>query len=121
MRTERGLERIEWVNTDQVRWYQDATVVDVQWNVRDVVRSYAAGSRSEASYFGAVVRPYIGPGYWAPNLQGDAMQLNLPGWADGDSPERTGALDTYSGRPEFAQHTELFIDDAPAVTSDYQS
>ena len=120
MRTTRGLERTEWVNTDQVEWYQDATVVDAGWQVRDVKRGFDPGEKLESSYFGAIVRPFVGPGYWAPNRSGDYAQVNLPSWADGASPDRTGAFDTYSGADDRSQLIEVYIDGALAESSDYQ-
>ncbi|RXZ47619.1 peptidase [Agromyces fucosus] len=120
MRTTRGLERTEWVNTDQVEWYQDATVVDAGWQIRDVKRGFEPGQELESSYFGAIVRPFVGPGYWAPNRSGDYAQVNLPSWADGASPDHTGAFDTYSGADDRSQLIEVYIDGALAESSDYQ-
>ncbi|MEF3405466.1 S8 family peptidase [Agromyces sp. CCNWLW203] len=120
MRTTRGLERTEWVNTDQVEWYQDATVVGAAWQVRDIRRAYEPGQEVETSYFGAVVRPYVGPGYWAPNRSGDYAQVNLPSWADGANADRTGAFDTYSGTDDRSQLIEVYLDGELAESSAYQ-
>ncbi|GAA1759107.1 S8 family peptidase [Agromyces humatus] len=120
MRTTRGIERAEWVNTDQVEWYQNVNAIDWGWDIRDIVRAYEPGERAEASYFGSVVRPYVGPGYWAPLRSGDGVQLNLPSWSDGDSPERTGAFDTYAGIPGIAQSIELHLDGELVKTSQFQ-
>ncbi|SFR83827.1 Serine protease, subtilisin family [Agromyces sp. CF514] len=120
MRTTRGLERTEWVSTDQVEWYQDATVVDAGWQVRDIRRAYEPGQKVETGYFGAIVRPYVGPGYWAPNRTGDYAQINVPSWADGANAEHTGAFDTYSGAADRAQVTEVYIDGELAASSPYQ-
>lgn len=121
LRTSRGIERTEWVNTDQVEWYQNVNAVDWGWNVRDVVRAYEPGERTVSSYFGSVVRPYVGPGYWAPLRSGDGIQLNLPSWADGDSPKRTGGIDMYAGTPGITQSIELHLDGELVKTSAYQS
>ena len=121
MGTERGLTRTEWVNTDRVEWYQDATVVDAGWQVRDVQRAYEPGEVTETSYFGPVVRPYVGPGYWAPNRSGDYAQVNLPSWADGANADRTGAFDVFSGTDDRAQLTEVYVDGELAGSSPYQS
>ncbi|KQZ09243.1 hypothetical protein ASD23_13265 [Agromyces sp. Root1464] len=120
MRTTRGIERTEWVNTDQVEWYQGATVVDAGWEVRDLKRAYEPGQEVETSYFGSIVRPYVGPGYWAPNRTGDYAQVNLPSWADGANADRTGAFDTYSGADDRSQLIEVYIDGALAKSSNYQ-
>ncbi|MFF2371700.1 S8 family serine peptidase [Agromyces sp. NPDC058110] len=120
MRTTRGLERTEWVSTDQVEWYQDATVVDAGWQVRDIRRAYEPGQKVETSYFGAIVRPYVGPGYWAPNRTGDYAQINVPSWADGADAEHTGAFDTYSGAADRSQLTEVYIDGELVESSPFQ-
>ncbi|MFE6996361.1 S8 family serine peptidase [Microbacterium sp. NPDC057659] len=98
---ERGTDRVDWVSTENIRWYQDAYAAEGQWNVRDIVRSYKPGQKVSTSYFGPVVRPYIGNGYWAPRRQDDSLSINIPAQADGANPDRTGALDgdgtTYTG------------------------
>lgn len=121
MRTTRGIERTEWVSTDQVEWYQDAELVDVGWNIRDTRRAYAPDQVAESSFFGPIVRPYVGPGYWAPHRSGSIAQVNLPSWADGASPERTGAFDMWSGTDDRAQLTEVYLDGVLAGSSQYQS
>ncbi len=121
MGTIRGVERTEWVNTDRVEWYQDATLVDAGWQIRDVRRAYAPGDVVETSYFGPVVRPYVGPGYWAPNRTGGYAQVNLPSWADGANPERTGAFDVFSGTDDRAQLTEVYVNGSLAASSPYQA
>ena len=121
MRTARGIERTEWVNTDQIEWYQDATVIDVGWQVRDVQRAYTPGQKVETSYFGSIVRPYVGPGYWAPHRSGQGAQVNLPSWADGGEPEHTGAFDVFSGTDDRAQLTEVYVDGELAASTAYQA
>jgi len=116
-----GAERTEWVNTDDFEWYQDATLHAAGWQVRDVRRAYEPGQEVETSYFGGVVRPYVGPGYWAPHRAGDSAQVNLPSWADGANAERTGAFDVFSGATDRAQLTEVYIDGVLAESSPYQS
>lgn len=121
MRTTRGIERTEWVNTEQVEWYQDAALVDVGWEVRDARRAYEPGQVVESSFFGPVVRPYVGPGYWAPHRTGAAAQVNLPSWADGDNPERTGAFDVFSGTDDRSQLTEVYVEGELLASSPYQA
>ena len=115
----RGIERTEWVDTG-VDWYQDATVVEVGWQVRDVLRSYEPGERVETSYFGPIVRPFVGPGYWAPHRTGDFLQVNLPSWADGGEPEHTGTFDVFAGYPGFSQVTDLYLDGEFVKSSPFQ-
>ncbi len=115
----RGIERTEWVNTD-VDWYQDVTVLDVGWQVRDVPRSYEPGERVDTSYFGPIVRPYVGTGYWAPNRTGDFLQVNLPSWGDGGEPEHTGTFDVFAGYPGFSQNTDLYLNGEYVKSSPFQ-
>lgn len=119
MPMQRGIERTEWVNTD-VGWYQDVTVLDVGWQVRDILRAYEPGEQVETSYFGPIVRPYVGPGYWAPHRSGDSLQLNLPSWADGGEPEHTGTFDVFAGYPGFSQVTDVYLDGEFVKSSPFQ-
>ncbi|MEV1131795.1 S8 family serine peptidase [Agromyces sp. NPDC049794] len=121
LRTTRGIERTEWVNTEHVEWYQTAHLVGVGWDVRDVERAYAPDQVAESSFFGPVVRPYVGPGYWAPHRVGSAVQVNLPSWADGDNPERTGAFDVFSDADDRAQLTDVYVDGVLVASSPYQA
>jgi hypothetical protein len=121
MATVRGAERTEWVSTDRVDWYQDATVVSAGWQIRDTRRAYAPGDVVETSYFGPVVRPYVGPGYWAPNRIAGYAQVNIPSWADGANPDRTGAFDVFSGTDDRAQLTEVYVNGMLAGSSPYQA
>ena len=120
MRAARGVERTEWVSTTDVRWYQDVFLVDGTWGIRDVQRSYDAGSVNETSYFGPIVRPYVGRGFWAPNRMGDFVQVNVPSWADGGEPEHTGSFDTWAGIPGLVQHSELYVNGEFVRASEYQ-
>lgn len=115
----RGIERTEWVNAD-VDWYQDVTVLDVGWQVRDVLRSYEPGEHVETSYFGPIVRPYVGPGYWAPHRSGDFLQVNLPSWGDGGEPGHTGTFDVFAGYPGFSQVTDFYLDGEYVKSSPFQ-
>lgn len=109
-RTERGMDREEWVNTDGIRWNQWVGVSSVMWEMRDKIRSYKAGSRTSAEYFGGIVRPNIGVGFWVPYRQSDYAQINVPSWADGGSPDRTGTFDTWSEQSTVEQWTDIYID-----------
>lgn len=119
MPMQRGIVRTEWVNTD-VGWYQDVTVLDVGWQVRDVLRTYEPGEHVETSYFGPVVRPYVGPGYWAPHRSGDFLQVNLPSWADGGEPDHTGTFDVFAGYPGFSQVTDFYLNGEYVKSSPFQ-
>ncbi len=83
LRAERGVVREEWVNTDQLRWNQGVGVESVRWEMRDILRTYEPGDHLEVEYFGGIVRPYVGLGYWVPYRVSDYAQINVPGWADG--------------------------------------
>ncbi|MGC5223608.1 S8 family serine peptidase [Micromonospora sp. DT81.3] len=121
MRTERGLTRTEWVNTGEVEWYQYAMAMAPGWEVRDVRRAYEPGSVSEESWFGAIVRPYAGPGYWASARHGGFAQLNIPSWSDGGSPTHTGAYDLFGGQTNRSQLTEVWVDGQLKASSVWQA
>lgn len=121
LRTSQGIERTEWVNTGEVEWYQGAHEIDARWEIRDMQRAYEPGEELETSYFGPIVRPFVGPGYWAPNRQGWSAQVNVPSWADGGSARHTGAMDIFAGMPDRAQLTEVWVDGVLNVASPWQS
>ncbi|KAF2413872.1 hypothetical protein B1729_07715 [Microbacterium sp. B35-04] len=110
MRTQRGTERAEWVNTDGLRWYQSLGISSVRWEMRDIMRTYEPGERTEAEYYGGIVRPYVGTGYWVPNLVSDYAQINIPSWADGGDSGHTGAFDTWSEPSTVQQLTDVYLD-----------
>lgn len=119
MPMQRGIERAEWVNAD-VDWYQDVTVLDVGWQIRDILRSYEPGERVGTSYFGPIVRPYVGQGYWAPNRMADGIQVNIPSWADGGDPDHTGTLDVFAGHEGIAQNTDFYLNGELLKSSPFQ-
>lgn len=121
LRTNQGIERAEWVNTGEVEWYQGAHEIDARWEIRDMARTYEPGEELETSYFGPIVRPFVGPGYWAPHRTGNSAQVNVPSWADGGSARHTGAMDIFAGMPDRAQLTEVWVDGEPKAASQWQS
>lgn len=121
LRATSGTTRAEYVNTEQVGWYQDVMVVEAQWFLRDMLRTYKPGQKVTTSYLGGIVRPYVGPGYWAPFRAGDNAQVNVPSWADGGDAMHTGAMDVYSGLADRAQLTDVYIDGTQVSSSPYQS
>lgn len=91
------IARTEYVSAqDGTGWYQDATVVEGNWQERGVRQSYELGSTTAESWFAAVVQPRLGAGYWVPNRQGNTLQVNLPSWA-GDEPTHTGGMGNTQG------------------------
>lgn len=110
LRTQRGIEREEWVNTDGLRWYQGAFITSVGWEMRDIKRTYDRGERTEADYYGGVVRPYVGTGFWMPYLVSDYAQINIPSWADGGDGEHTGTFDTWTEPSTVQQLTDIYLD-----------
>ncbi|WP_162801954.1 S8 family serine peptidase [Ornithinimicrobium murale] len=93
-------ERVEWVSAQEgTSWYQDATVVEGNWQERGIRQGYEPGSTTSESWFAAVVQPRIGEGYWGPNRQGDMLQVNLPSWA-GDEPTHTGGMGHFTGEDD---------------------
>ncbi|KQX08169.1 MULTISPECIES: S8 family peptidase [unclassified Leifsonia] len=121
LRTERGLTRTEWVNTDKVEWNQGAALIAAAWEVRDVKRAYTPKQKSTTSYFAPIVRPFVGPGYWAPERIAAFAQVNVPSWGDGGSPQHTGAFDVFEQRPDRSQLTEVWIDGEQVAASPWQS
>ena len=93
MRTSRGIERTEWVNTDQVEWYQDVILVDGGWEHPRRAARVQAGpvQRDELLRLdrAAVRRPRL----LGAEPQRAYVQVNLPSWADGGEPEHTGAFE----------------------------
>lgn len=119
-RTERGMDREEWVNTDGIRWNQWVGVSSVMWEMRDKIRTYKAGSRTSAEYFGGIVRPNLGVGFWVPYRQSDYAQINVPSWADGGNGDRTGTFDTWSEPSTVKQLTDIYIDGELVAQREHQ-
>ncbi|MBW9093018.1 S8 family serine peptidase [Microbacterium jejuense] len=109
-RAQRGMDRAEWVNTDQLRWNQWVAVTSVMWEIRDKQRTYQPGQRTEEEYFGGVVRPYVATGFWAPYRVSDYAQINIPSWADGGNAEHTGTFDTWIEPSTVHQSTDVYLD-----------
>jgi len=117
----RGMTRTEWVSTQDVEWLQEPEVVDTTWQVRDVKHTYKPGQRTSTSYFDGIVRPYVGPGYWAPYTNGDGLVVNIPSWADGVTADRTGSADTYAAQRHESQTLTVSVDGAEIGSTDSQA
>ena len=106
----RGMERAEWVNTD-VEWYQDATVLENGWQIRDVARSYEPGDLvCDPRHYLALIERKPGALDQAAPLQGWALP---PVFA-----EMRRLLEARSGRAgkrEYIQILRLTEIAAPAV------
>ena len=109
MGTERGITRTDWVNTDQVEWNEGAMLIDaVVGDARPASQPTSPARSRRTRFFGPIVRPFVGPGYWAPMREGDYAQVNVPSWADGGSPQHTGAFDVFEPvRRPFAAHRRV--------------
>ncbi|MGN6218700.1 MAG: S8 family serine peptidase [Microbacterium sp.] len=107
---ERGMDRAEWVNTDNLRWNQWVAVMSVMWEIRDKLRTYEPGARMSEEYFGGIVRPYVATGFWVPYRVSDYAQVNIPSWADGGNPEHTGTFDTWIEPSTVHQSTDVYLD-----------
>ena len=88
--------------------------------MRDTLRTYKPGQRVEAEYFGGIVRPYVGIGYWVPYRASAYAQVNVPGWADGGDAMHTGAFDTWMEPATVKQLTDVYIDGELVEQSEYQ-
>lgn len=107
---ERGLTREEWVNTEHLQWNQGVGVDSVRWEMRDIRRAFEPNDEVEVEYFGGIVRPNIGLGYWVPYRVSDYTQINVPSWADGGDSMHTGAFDTWLEPATVEQLTDVYID-----------
>src|SRR5207248_10230018 len=86
--------RTDWVSTQPgTRWVQDVGVMQDNWDLRAYVTSYRPGQHLVESWMNPVVLPRLGPGYWAPERQGDYLSLNLPAFGDAGY-QHTGSMDT---------------------------
>ena len=120
MRALRGMVRTEWVNTENVQWNQGVAVLDSMWEMRDTLRTYKAGEQTTAGYFGGIVRPYVGTGYWVPYRVSDYAQINVPSWADGVDAMHTGTFDTWIEPATVHQQTQVYIDGQLVKDAAYQ-
>lgn len=119
-RAQRGMDRTEWINTDNLRWNQWVGVDSVMWEIRDKKRTYERGERTSEEYFGGIVRPNIGVGYWVPYRAAGWSQVNVPSWADGGDADHTGSFDTWMPDSTVKQTGELYIDGQLIKTANYQ-
>lgn len=106
--TQRGMQRTDWVDPS-LDWYQQAFTVHGGWEIRDVPRDYQPGERSATSYFGPIVRPFVGEGFWAPARVGSGLTINLPAWGDGGDVRHTGTMDVFSPEPTASISTDLYV------------
>ena len=109
-RAQRGMDRAEWINTDNLRWNQWVAVSSVMWEIRDKQKTYERGERTTEEYFGGIVRPYIATGFWVPYRTSDYAQVNVPSWADGGDSDHTGTFDTWMPEPTITQTTDVYVD-----------
>ncbi|WP_461476173.1 S8 family peptidase [Microbacterium sp. HJ5] len=118
---QRGMDRAEYVNTAPgVQWNKWVSVDSVMWEMRDHTRSYPAGERSAEEYFGGIVRPYVGTGFWVPYRQSASAQINVPSWADGGSSWHTGTFDTWIEPSTVKQTTDVYIDGELVKQAEHQ-
>ena len=121
LRTERGITRTDWVNTDQVEWNEGVMLIDAAWEMRDLRRSLRARVRLAGHVLRADRPPVRGPGYWAPMREGDYAQVNVPSWADGGSPQHTGAFDVFQPVDDRSQLTDVWVNGELRASVPWQS
>lgn len=109
-RAQRGVERTEWVNGGDIRWNQNVMVQSVMWAMRDKMQTYEPGERTSVEYFGGIVRPNLGVGFWSSYRVSAYTQVNIPSWADGGNADRTGTFDTWLQPATVQQLTDIYID-----------
>ncbi|WP_127818768.1 S8 family serine peptidase [Microbacterium sp. CPCC 204701] len=119
-RAQRGSGRTEWVNSGDIGWRQNVTVQSVGWEMRDRLRTYTSGEKTTSEYFGGIVRPNLGVGYWSSYRVSDYTQVNIPSWADGGDADRTGTFDTWMQPATVQQLTDVYIDGELVKHSDNQ-
>ncbi|WP_341998601.1 S8 family serine peptidase [Microbacterium sp. LWH7-1.2] len=119
-RAQRGMDRTEWVNTDQLRWNQWVAVTSVMWEIRDMQTTYERGERTSEEYFGGIVRPYVATGFWVPYRVSDYAQVNIPSWADGGDAQHTGTFDTWIEPSTVHQSTDLYLDGQLVKQTEHQ-
>jgi hypothetical protein len=84
--------RVEYVSTEPgTSWYQGAVTFD-GWDDRGARTTYHSGQHTRQEWFGPVVNPRFGSGFWAPERQTDWFDLNLPSYGD-SWPGHTGSRD----------------------------
>lgn len=110
LRAQRGAVRTEWVDAGEIRWNQSVMVLSVYWEMRDRMQTHEAGETTTAEYFGGIVRPNLGVGYWSSYRVSGYTQVNIPSWADGGNADRTGTFDTWSEPATVQQLTDVYID-----------
>lgn len=108
MPMERGVVRTDWVDPS-VAWSQSTSTMVGGWVIRDVLRHYTGGDRTAAAFYGPVIRPYVGQGYWAPARVGPGLSLNIPGWSDGGDALHTGSLEMSEPVPSGTISTDLYV------------
>ena len=86
--------RVDYVSTEPgTSWYQGAITLDAHsWDQRGARRSFRPGQHTREDWFGPVVNPRLGSGFWGPERQVDWFQINLPSFGD-SWPGHTGSQD----------------------------
>ena len=86
--------RADYVSTERgTSWYQGAILLDAHgWDQRGERHSFRPGAHTREDWFGPVVNPRLGTGFWAPERQTDWFQINLPSYGDSWS-GHTGSRD----------------------------
>ncbi|WP_194411306.1 S8 family serine peptidase [Microbacterium cremeum] len=120
LRAQRGSVRTEWVDAGDTRWNQSLMVQSVRWEMRDRMRTFEAGEKTTAEYFGGIVRPNLGIGYWSSYRASGYSQVNIPSWADGGNADRTGTFDTWMEPATVQQLTDVYIDGELFKHSEHQ-
>ncbi|MEU1972257.1 S8 family serine peptidase [Microbacterium sp. NPDC019599] len=109
MPTQRGMVRTDWIDPS-ADWDTGVLTVEGLWEIRDAPRSYEPGQRDEQSYFGPIVRPFVGEGFYAPARYSSTLAINLPAWADGGDAEHTGTISLDGDAPAATVTTDLYLD-----------
>lgn len=109
MPSQRGMVRTDWIDP-AADWDTGVITADGLWEMRDAAHSYEPGQHSEESWFGPIVRPFVGEGFYAPMREGTSMAINLPAWADGGGATHTGSISMDGEDPAGSVTTDLYLD-----------
>ncbi|SEN61428.1 Serine protease, subtilisin family [Actinacidiphila rubida] len=92
-------------------WYEDHSVYDAAYEnqlleERGSQDTFLPGHTYSTSWFGGIVRPRLGTGYWGPTRSSyNDIQFNISPWTDGGA-GHSGAMpaDEYDGNTTFAAY-----------------
>jgi hypothetical protein len=109
--------RVDHVSTQPgVEWAEAAaTGPQFEWVSSSLVHALEPGSRTTDHWFGAVVRPRNGGGFWSSTRYSDFIAFNVQPWADGGAP-KAGYL-----QYDDTKHLKVYQEGVLVAESDWAS